>query len=920
MLLIAQFSFSNSFVCPDPPANDSPCINDSNPPIDLTVDGSHTGTTCCATLDFPNIECSAGTVGASVWYIYTPDESDGFDINLESVDAEGPMSIEVYIGALDAGCTGGLGLIDSKCNITSASIKLGNCFAPDEIIFVKVTTSELDKNCGNFIISITPASCGEMADDCIDLVNLTPIEPITNPEFFIDYFCIEGCLDYACPEDDANGGCPEFTQMPTVWFHVIADDAAAQMFTTVIPNGNWEPIWAIYQGPDCDNLTVVNFGGSPPCSNGDSTPELHQTSVFDSEENYWISVTVDPASLPSTGLDDGSFELCVATTINAIICLGELEGGACDDESLVIEVTERELEGESLDGPFVIGEEVTINISFFYNASESGADWFIGFVPIFGSGWDLTNFDFDMNAPTGNGQTGEWYEEGSVCAPILQEPNPILCTFINEGGNLQLCNQLCAPCSECPQAFMEEGDPLPSGYFWVSNGGNAGCDNDCSPGEGWGIGSTMAQIDWTFTLTVKMFDNQEDCFENNDLSISFQTFSDGSAGCWEDPVGECLLDRAMSGPAWKVQCESPPAVIGSDQEICHDGITDILLQTIDSSENTIIVEVEDNPNVEGEMNYTFVGGTGTIQDDLLNLSNDVQIVVYSAFTEDPNLPGPGLINEIEVTVYPEMMASFPPSYVCEGNCTDITPGVIGGLGAPYSYQWSNGESTASINICPVVPTTYFVTVTDALGCMDIAEVEVDVKPNVELLLPESINVIKDDSFDPFDPDYFVCIELVGGSSPFGLTWTSTPPGLIGTPFGISGECYAIDEESSSDQNGNNGQYTLTASVTDFFGCVNDDSMIVNILPDSTVNVLDEELLNKISINPNPSNDEFNISLDIEGDVEYTIRDVMGREVEKGMISSRHKTVYLGSEPNGLYLIVFTHSKLKQVSFHKLLKV
>ena len=836
-----------------PPINDDPCDASINPPFDLTGGGSHNGTTCCArgpndsnpdgsAADFQNADCSNATEDAAVWYQYTPSEDDdGYNIILEPGDVEGPTSLEVYTGAPGAGCTGALTVIASSCNSNSANIKIGNCFEPGDILYVKVTTDDPDENCGTFILTIIPASCGPMADDCIDLADQTPIEPVTNPMFFLDYFCVNGCLDYACPEDDANGGCGEFTIMPTVWFQVTADDIAAQMFTYVIPNGNWDPIWSVYSGPDCDNLTIVNFGGSPPCSNGDDTPGLHQTSVFDDEDNYWISVSIDPASLPSTGLDDGSFELCVATTINAIICLGELEGGACDDPSLVMEITDREIEDQPLEGPFCQGEEVTINISFFYDASDSGADWLIGFVPVFGTGWDMEGFDYAGNAPTGNGSTAEWYEEGGDCAPILQEPNPILCTYTDANGNLQLCNLLCSPCSECPQAFMHPGDVLPSGYFWVSNGGNEGCENDCSPGEGWGIGSITSQIDWTFTLTVKEFDSFEDCLANRDLSISFQSFSDGTAGCWEDPVGECLLDRAMFSPAWEIECETPPAIEGPDQELCHDGMVDIFVQTEDGSTTTIIVDVEDNPNVDGEMDHTFTGGTGTIDDDLLNLTNDIQIVVYNVYAEDLTLPCPGPTNQIEVTIYPELMVTFPPSFICDGDCIDLIPDVVGGIGLPHTYTWSTGENTPSINVCPLVATTYTVTVEDELGCMDIADVQVDVKPPVEMTLPESIDVCKDEDFDPSNPDYQVCLDITSGSAPFGIIW-SPELGLIGNQSGPDGTCFSINEMASSEFLGNNGQYVLSVTIVDFFGCTATTDMLVNITGPLTIILETNDLL------------------------------------------------------------------------------
>ncbi len=831
-----------------PPINDDPCDTDDNPPFDLTGGGSHQGTTCCARgpkdenedgslADLENVDCSAATEDAAVWYTYTPNEDDdGYQIFLEEVGGPdgigGNVTVEIYWGTPNQGCSGFGETIASSCTDTNLDIKIGNCSDPGQILFVKVTTDDADDECGEFILTINPATCGDMSDECIDTADAAPIEPETPETFDIIYTCVTSCIDFGCPEDDNFGGCPDMINMPTVWFQVNTDDEAAQLFTTVETEGNWTPIWSVYGGDDCSSLEVMAFGGAPPCSNGDNTPELHQTPVQDAFSTYWVAVTVDPASLPQDGnIDDGTFKICVASVINAVICLGDESD--CTDPSLVMEVIERENEG-ALEGPFCAGEEVTINISFFYDATLTGQDWLIGIVPKFGPGWDLENFDYVANAPTGTpAGVATWFEEGGACAPILQEPLPHMCTYIDNNGVLRLCNLLCENCSECDQQFMVEGDILPSGYFWISNGGNAGCDNDCSPGEAWGIGSTMSQIDWEFTLIVKTFDSYEDCIDNRDLQISFQTFSDGVGGCWEDPVGECLIDKAMVSYPWLVECEAPPAVEGEDEEICFNGTTNIFVSTVDGSTNTIIVEVEDNPNVSGEMTYIFENGTGTIEDDLTNLTNDIQMVTYTVYSEDETLPCPGPQNEIIVTIYPELMATFPPDvYICDGFCTDITPDVIGGFGMPYSYEWSTGETTASINVCPLVPTTYFVTVTDDLGCEDIAEVQVDVKPPVIIELPDEIEVCKDDNFFPFDPDYFVTIDYLSGSAPYNVVWNSSPIGLVGEVGGF-GETYIINEQASSEFN---SPYELCAEVTDFFGCTETVCVTVNITGELLLNV------------------------------------------------------------------------------------
>ncbi|MCB0429453.1 MAG: esterase-like activity of phytase family protein [Flavobacteriales bacterium] len=48
-------------------------------------------------------------------------------------------------------------------------------------------------------------------------------------------------------------------------------------------------------------------------------------------------------------------------------------------------------------------------------------------------------------------------------------------------------------------------------------------------------------------------------------------------------------------------------------------------------------------------------------------------------------------------------------------CADLTASISGGA-APYSVEWSTGETTPVINVCPVSGTQYSVTVTEARGC------------------------------------------------------------------------------------------------------------------------------------------------------------------------------------------------------------
>jgi hypothetical protein len=47
-----------------------------------------------------------------------------------------------------------------------------------------------------------------------------------------------------------------------------------------------------------------------------------------------------------------------------------------------------------------------------------------------------------------------------------------------------------------------------------------------------------------------------------------------------------------------------------------------------------------------------------------------------------------------------------------------TAGNVSG-GVLYTYKWSNGASTSTIEVCPKETTTYTLTVTDANGCSSI---------------------------------------------------------------------------------------------------------------------------------------------------------------------------------------------------------
>jgi len=60
------------------------------------------------------------------------------------------------------------------------------------------------------------------------------------------------------------------------------------------------------------------------------------------------------------------------------------------------------------------------------------------------------------------------------------------------------------------------------------------------------------------------------------------------------------------------------------------------------------------------------------------------------------------------------------------SCTTLSATDIQGGEAPYSYVWSTGETTETLEVCPEETTTYTLTITDANGCSSSIDIEVEV--------------------------------------------------------------------------------------------------------------------------------------------------------------------------------------------------
>ncbi|MBK8348804.1 MAG: hypothetical protein IPL08_14760 [Saprospiraceae bacterium] len=150
------------------------------------------------------------------------------------------------------------------------------------------------------------------------------------------------------------------------------------------------------------------------------------------------------------------------------------------------------------------------------------------------------------------------------------------------------------------------------------------------------------------------------------MRFSFQTTSDGVSGCWEDAF-ECKFDYAQIGPNWEIDCNRPPKVVGPPRELCKEGNANLPVATEDGSSNvTIDVTYIDNSNVSGENNHTFAGGSGLINDYLINNSQSIQVVRYIVRSVSSAFLCPSPSDTLTVTLYPDLNIVFSPVLICQG--------------------------------------------------------------------------------------------------------------------------------------------------------------------------------------------------------------------------------------------------------------
>lgn len=284
------------------------------------------------------------------------------------------------------------------------------------------------------------------------------------------------------------------------------------------------------------------------------------------------------------------------------------------------------------------------------------------------------------------------------------------------------------------------------------------------------------------------------------------------------------------------------------------------------------------------VNYNgLTGGNGPGSGDFISevLVNETGATASAVYTVTPSSEGfggcEGLPFTVTVTVPPVLSIDagenqtvyygYPPAA-----CATLSwSGAMGGV-PPYDISWSTGETTQSIEVCPMVTTLYTVTIVDANGCM-------------------------------FSDDVLICvIDVRCGNNLNKVEICHVPPGNEGNPQTLCVGLFSVAMHlAHGDQ--------LAACGTDH-SCPPAPMPFAKPLSAQAIAVTTE-----LSVSPNPFSDRaaLTFSTQTEGQITLTLMDATGRVVrtlfDEAVVAGKWYSVEVDAEMTGtgMSFCVLQHS-------------
>lgn len=202
-----------------------------------------------------------------------------------------------------------------------------------------------------------------------------------------------------------------------------------------------------------------------------------------------------------------------------------------------------------------------------------------------------------------------------------------------------------------------------------------------------------------------------------------------------------------------------------------------------------------NDSEDGSITVAPSGGNGEYtyiwcNDDNTETTSSLGAGTYSLTITDGNNCSKAIDFTLDAPLGIDPNVSFTDVTVNGANDGTATASPLNGTG-PYSYTWSNGETTASIS--NLMPGAYALTVTDSNDCMAEASIVIN---NGDCNIVPTANITDISCFDASDGNIEIVLE--GAVSPISYSWNN-------------------GDTESSISNLNVGLYSVTA--TDANGCL-----------------------------------------------------------------------------------------------------
>ncbi len=248
-------------------------------------------------------------------------------------------------------------------------------------------------------------------------------------------------------------------------------------------------------------------------------------------------------------------------------------------------------------------------------------------------------------------------------------------------------------------------------------------------------------------------------------------------------------------------CAGNYKFVVTDNHGCADTLMVTITQPNAIAITTTQTNISCNGNCNGTASATVSGGSPAY---VYNWSNGATTATISSLCSGSYkltvTDSHGCKDSVTVTItQPTALAitTTQTNESCNGNCNGTANATVTGGTPAYTYSWSNGATTTSINnLCAG---NYEIVVTDANGCKDSVRINIT-QPNALSISTSQINVSCNG-----DCNGQATASIGGGTAPYTYLWTPSG-GTNATATGLCPGSYTITVTD-------NNNCSVTASVT-----------------------------------------------------------------------------------------------------------